>query len=121
MFNNALGKLINNYGRTEIGLYSSIVSLIVTILANYLFVMKMGLGIAGTGYSTILSALASTIVTLLYIFCSKMRETLVCPDHRVFENSCEFLGTAFPNVLMLCLDWWVFELMIVFSGWLGVN
>ena len=22
---------------------------------------------------------------------------------------------------MVCLDWWVFELMIVFSGWLGVQ
>lgn len=50
-----------------------------------------------------------------------MKKALVCPDRRVFEDSWEFLSIAFPNVLMLCLDWWVFELMIVFSGWLGVK
>ena len=121
VLNNALGKLVTNYGHTEIGLYSSIFSLLVNLAANYYFVIYLQLGIVGTGYACILSFLASTIMLLVYLNYSEMRTAIVCPDSRVFEDSGEFLSIAIPNVAMACLDWWVFELMIVFSGWIGVK
>lgn len=73
VLNNALGKLINNYGRTEITLISNIIGLTLNIAANYLFVAKMGLGITGTGYAAICNFVTQSIVTLTVILCTDMR------------------------------------------------
>lgn len=53
MLNNALTKLINNYGRTEISLISNVFGLFINITANYIFVVKMDYGIMGTGFAAV--------------------------------------------------------------------
>ena len=113
--------MINNYGRTEIGLAGSVAAFVVNLIANYIFVLKMGLGITGTGYACVFSNLTMTLILLTCLYCTDMRKALVCPDKRVFEDSYEFLKISGPNILMLCLDWWVFEFMSVIPGWIGVK
>ena len=33
----------------------------------------------------------------------------------------EYLKIAFPSMVMICSDWWVWEFMCLISGWLGVD
>jgi MATE family multidrug resistance protein len=41
------------------------------------------------------------------------------PDRRVMEDLKPYFRIAIPSTVMLCLDWWVWELLILISGWLG--
>jgi multidrug resistance protein, MATE family len=33
----------------------------------------------------------------------------------------EYFSIGIPSTIMLCLDWWVWELLILISGYLGVH
>ena len=43
------------------------------------------------------------------------------PDSRAFENMCEYLKIGIPGACMLCFEWWVFELLAIFSGLMSVE
>ena len=43
------------------------------------------------------------------------------PDHRVFLGFNTYMSLAVPSTIMLVLDWWIWELMVLISGYLGVN
>ena len=43
------------------------------------------------------------------------------PTCDAFEGWKSYLKLAIPSVLMLCPDWWSFEIIIIMSGWIGVN
>lgn len=43
------------------------------------------------------------------------------PDRRVFEDLKQYMKIGIPSTVMLCLDWWVWELLILISGWLGTH
>ena len=42
------------------------------------------------------------------------------PDYRIFGKVNAYINLAIPSTLMICLDWWVWELMILFAGRFGV-
>lgn len=43
------------------------------------------------------------------------------PDRRVFDELKQYMKIGIPSTIMLCLDWWVWELLILISGWLGTH
>ena len=43
------------------------------------------------------------------------------PDRRVFDELKQYMKIGIPSTVMLCLDWWVWELLILISGWLGTH
>jgi hypothetical protein len=45
---------------------------------------------------------------------------MVWPDMRILLGLKEYLQIAIPSMLMIFLDWWVWELMILLSGYLSV-
>jgi hypothetical protein len=49
-----------------------------------------------------------------------MQEALVSPDRRVIEDLKPYMAVALPSVIMIALDWWAWELLILIGGWLGV-
>ena len=49
-----------------------------------------------------------------------IKRTWVFPDSRTFMNLGSFLKIGIPGALMLCFEWWVFELLAIFSGLMGV-
>lgn len=41
-------------------------------------------------------------------------------DSSVFHGICNYLKIGIPGMLMLCFEWWAFELLALFTGTLGV-
>lgn len=89
-----------------------------------IFVVKLEMGITGTGIALIIT---NTIIFLSQILYSiyLIPEISVCnqwPDSRTynFEGIKSYMRIGFPSMVMTCLDWWVFELMVLMSGWLYV-
>ena len=115
-----MAKLVVNYGRTDITFFATFIGSFVHLIASYVFIVRNNLGITGTGYAAVCTFTTQLIVLVIAICCSEMKKCLVYPDSRIFSGFCEFLKIALPNTIMLVLDWWVWELMMIFSGWLGV-
>ena len=87
----------------------------------YLFIIKFDMEIAGLAYANILST--SIIFALLMWFTysqKELREAWMLPDRRIFNGLGEYVALAIPMTIMICLDWWVWEFMILLSGYLGV-
>jgi MATE family multidrug resistance protein len=42
-------------------------------------------------------------------------------DLTVFRDIGVYLRIGVPNMLMLCCEWWIFEILTIFSGLLGVT
>ena len=60
---------------------------------------------------------------LIEIYCAyKMKKThQLWPDKRSFQNICAYLAIGIPGACMLCFEWWVFELLAIFSGLMSVE
>ena len=90
-------------------------------IASFFFVVYLDLGILGTGYSSACSFFVTFLALIYFSFKQKdIRETMVWPDTRIFLGLKEYLYIAIPSMLMIFLDWWVWELMILLSGYLSV-
>jgi len=42
-------------------------------------------------------------------------------DMSIFKEVSVYLKIGIPNMLMLCCEWWIFEILTIFSGLLGVT
>lgn len=42
-------------------------------------------------------------------------------DMSVFKDIGLYLKIGVPNMLMLCCEWWIFEILTIFAGLLGVT
>ena len=83
--------------------------------------LKCDYGLKGTGYAGICSFTIQLLVLIIALLCTDIRKSLVWPDSRTFDGCREFFRIALPNTLMIFLDIWAWEAMMIFSGWLGVK
>ncbi|KFK41077.1 hypothetical protein AALP_AA2G082500 [Arabis alpina] len=83
----------------------------------WLLVYKMRFGIAGAALSIGLSYWLN--VGLLWVFMrdsTLYRETKNLRVQEIFSSMKQFVALAFPSAMMICLEWWSFELVILMSG-----
>jgi len=50
-----------------------------------------------------------------------MKDALFWPTRDAFTCWGEYLKISIPTLFMLCPEWWAFELLIILSGYIGVN
>ncbi|KAG9157786.1 hypothetical protein Leryth_024310 [Lithospermum erythrorhizon] len=95
----------------------SVAALIFQIPVCWIFVYKFELGTAGAALSIGLSYWVNVILLVLYVkyssACEKTRITF-SPD--VFPSIGKFMKLAIPSALMVCLEWWIFEVVVLLSG-----
>jgi len=48
------------------------------------------------------------------------RETLAAPSKDMLKGWKEYLAIAFPSLLMICLEWWAYQVLNLVSGRIGV-
>ncbi|GMJ13115.1 hypothetical protein like AT1G15160 [Hibiscus trionum] len=98
-------------------LICSCISLLVHIPLCWALVFKFGLENIGGALAISISNWLNTIFLALY-----MRYSPTCTKTRVpvtmelFQGIPEFIRYAIPSVIMVCLEWWSFELLILLSG-----
>ncbi|KAL4363950.1 hypothetical protein GQ457_04G006230 [Hibiscus cannabinus] len=98
-------------------LVCSCASLLVHIPLCWALVFKSGLGNIGGALAISISNWINAIFLALY-----MRYSPTCTKTRVpvtmelFHGIAEFFRFAIPSAVMICLEWWSFELLILLSG-----
>ncbi|KAH0466477.1 hypothetical protein IEQ34_003715 [Dendrobium chrysotoxum] len=98
-------------------LLSSLAALCVHIPLCWAMVFKTGLGNIGAALSISISYWINVLILVMYIKCSdSCKETRVPPSMEAFKGINEFLKLAIPSAVMICLEWWSFELLVLLSG-----
>ncbi|KAL6224798.1 hypothetical protein ACLB2K_003653 [Fragaria x ananassa] len=101
---------------------STAFSLAIHIPANYIAVYCLDLGLEGIAFTACLADFNVMITLLIYLFLSG-RLTVNslwfwrdCASFRHYEDWSPIFRLALPSCASVCLEWWWYEFMIVFSG-----
>ena len=94
----------------------------VHVLLCFLFVSHMGLEIQGIGYAGTISNFSVYLSMLIYsFFIEEIRPAIQLPNKKAFRGIFEYLKLGLPTAMMICLEWWAFELMTLMSGYISVK
>ncbi|KAK4399996.1 protein DETOXIFICATION 14 [Sesamum angolense] len=98
-------------------LVSSSISICFHIIACWLLVFKSGLDSLGAAVSMGLSMWLNVIILILYMkYSSTCKKTRAAISMKIFQGMREFFRFAVPSTVMICLEWWSFELLILLAG-----
>ncbi|KAF7027521.1 hypothetical protein CFC21_039556 [Triticum aestivum] len=87
------------------------------LLACWLLVHVAGMGSKGAALSTAVSYWVYVILLAMYVrVSSSCKQTWNGFSMQAFHGAHDFLRLAVPSALMLCLEWWSFEILVLLSG-----
>lgn len=102
----------------------TLASLLVAPLFNWLFVFKLGLGFDGAAYAV--DAVQAFMATSLGAFilirdlqrAGQPHATWGGWTYEALQQWPQYFRFALPSVVMVCVEWWTFEALILMAGWL---
>ncbi|OIW11936.1 hypothetical protein TanjilG_02143 [Lupinus angustifolius] len=87
------------------------------ILVCWFMVFKSGLGGRGAALANSISYWVNVLMLSLYVkFSPSCKETWTGFSKEALQNIPQFLLLAIPSAVMVCLEMWSFELMVLLSG-----
>ena len=84
----------------------------------------MGMRETGAAIATNITYILNMVIADV---CIRLKKDSWFPDMvffynmTVFNDICRYLKIGVPGMLMLCFEWWAFELLALFTGLLGVD
>ena len=99
------------------------VSAPVNVLLNYLLVYhpKIGIGFIGAPTAVAITFWLQACLLLAYIWLFDDKDAWSGFSRRAFDNWGPMVKLAVPGVMMILSEWAAFEVLSVFSSWLGTN
>ncbi|OMO59742.1 Multi antimicrobial extrusion protein [Corchorus olitorius] len=98
-------------------LWCSCASLLIHIPLCWVLVFKSGLENVGGALAVSISNWLNVIFLALYMtFSHTCAKTRVPVSMELFKGINEFFRFAIPSAVMICLEWWSYELMVLLSG-----
>ncbi|KAG0532799.1 hypothetical protein BDA96_04G138300 [Sorghum bicolor] len=83
----------------------------------WLLVRALGLGRNGAALANAVSYLANLSFLAVYVRASPAcKSTWTCFSAEAFRGVPDFLKLAVPSAVMVCMEWWSFELLVLLSG-----
>ncbi|XP_037664956.1 multidrug and toxin extrusion protein 1 [Choloepus didactylus] len=113
-------KYLLNQGIVLPQVVTGVTANLVNALANYLFLHQLDLGVMGSALANTISQFVLALLLFLYILGRKLHEatwggwSLEC-----LQDWGAFFSLAVPSMLMLCIEWWAYEIGSFLSGLLG--
>ncbi|XP_055097999.1 multidrug and toxin extrusion protein 1 isoform X2 [Symphalangus syndactylus] len=114
-------KYLLNQGIVLPQILTGVAANLVNALANYLFLHQLHLGVIGSALANLISQYTLALLLFLYILGKKLHQatwggwSLEC-----LQDWASFLRLAVPSMLMLCMEWWAYEVGSFLSGILGM-
>ncbi|GJN19610.1 hypothetical protein PR202_gb06904 [Eleusine coracana subsp. coracana] len=83
----------------------------------WLMVHRLGMGADGAALANSVSYLANLSILALYVRLSpSCKRSWTGFSREAFRGIPDFLKLAVPSALMVCMEWWSFELLVLLSG-----
>ncbi|XP_025776130.1 multidrug and toxin extrusion protein 2-like [Puma concolor] len=122
-----LAKYLQNQGIVWPQVLSGIVGNCINGLGNYILVSVLSLGVRGSAYANTISHILQTIFLFLYIVLKKLHlETWAAGllflgwSGQCLQDWGPFFSLAVPSMLMVCMEWWAYEIGSFLMGLLSV-
>ncbi|KAM9006444.1 multidrug and toxin extrusion protein 1 isoform X1 [Sarcophilus harrisii] len=110
-------KYLQNQGIILPQIVTGIVANILNALINYVFLHRLSLGVMGSALANTISQFTLTLLLFLYILWRKLyRDTWEGWSLECLHEWDSFLHLAIPSMLMLCIEWWAYEIGSFLSG-----
>ncbi|XP_069459710.1 multidrug and toxin extrusion protein 2 isoform X10 [Ovis canadensis] len=101
--------------------FSGVVGNCVNALANYVLVSVLGQGVRGSAFANTVSQFSQAVFLLFYIVLKKLHlETWAGWSWECLQDWGPFFRLAIPSMLMLCIEWWAYEIGSFLVGLLSV-
>ncbi|XP_071928767.1 protein DETOXIFICATION 12-like [Coffea arabica] len=95
----------------------SCITIVFHTVLSWVLVYKSGLQNHGAALAMDVSMWFNVIILGLYMsYCSSCAQTRAPISMEMFHGVKEFFRFAIPSAVMICLEWWSYELMILSSG-----
>ncbi|XP_040997524.1 protein DETOXIFICATION 16-like [Juglans microcarpa x Juglans regia] len=96
---------------------SSAITTLLHVLICWVLVFKTGLGDRGAALANSISYWINVLLLVLYVkFSSSCAKTWTGFSKEALHNILTFLKLAIPSAVMVCLEMWSFEMMVLLSG-----
>ncbi|XP_022738656.1 protein DETOXIFICATION 16-like [Durio zibethinus] len=96
---------------------SSGITTLLHILVCWVMVFKSGLGFKGAALANSISNWINVLLLVFYVkFSPSCAKTWAGFSKVAFHNIFTFLRLAIPSAIMVCLEMWSFEMMVLLSG-----
>ncbi|KAJ1295608.1 hypothetical protein BS78_01G235900 [Paspalum vaginatum] len=86
------------------------------VLVCWSLVFKAGMGSKGAALSSAISYTINLTMLALYVRLSSACRTWTGFSTEAFKELLRFTELAIPSAMMVCLEWWSFELLVLLSG-----
>ena len=82
----------------------------------------MGYELIGVSISFTIVVSLQLIIISIYLLCHPvLKETQIWPSREIFNGIGEYLKIGLSVVIMLCTEWWIFEILTFMSGLLSIE
>mmetsp|Transcript_42311 Transcript_42311/g.64895 ORF Transcript_42311/g.64895 Transcript_42311/m.64895 type:complete len:131 (-) Transcript_42311:766-1158(-) len=79
-------RFLNNFGKNRISFISGTIAMVFHGFWCYIFIIKMDLGIIGTGYANAVTSILTFVILFVYTLKQEdIQEGVFWPDRRVFQ------------------------------------
>ncbi|WMV13021.1 hypothetical protein MTR67_006406 [Solanum verrucosum] len=96
--------------------FSSMLTLAIHVLLNWIFVTKLSMGLVGAAIAGNISFWILVVAKIIYIVCGWFPEAWTGFSFLAFKSLTKFLRLSVSSAIMLCLEVWYFTGVILVVG-----
>ncbi|XP_031646712.1 multidrug and toxin extrusion protein 1 isoform X2 [Oncorhynchus kisutch] len=90
---------------------TGVVANLLNALINYIFLYVLGLGVAGSAWANTISQLSLAVMLYSYIIWKGLHKaTWAGWSWECLEDWDTYVHLAIPSMIMLCVEWWTYEI-----------
>jgi MATE family multidrug resistance protein len=109
-------------GFTFVPMIITIIAIIFHITLCHILVTFYGFEIIGLAIATSLTYFISFVsITIYTSLMTEIKEAWFLPNKQTFNGLWEFMVVGIPSVTLQCFEWWAFEVILLFSGFISVE
>ncbi|XP_014004877.1 multidrug and toxin extrusion protein 1 isoform X1 [Salmo salar] len=114
------GRYLQNQGIIWPQVITGVVGNLLNAITNYTFLYQLNLGVAGSAAANTISQYTLAIVIYVYIIWRGLHKATWDGWSRdCLQEWGPFLYLAVPSMLMMCLEWWTYEIGVFMAGLIG--
>nr|XP_033778460.1 multidrug and toxin extrusion protein 1-like isoform X2 [Geotrypetes seraphini] len=100
---------------------TSSVANIINAVVNYVLLYQMHLGVVGSAWANTISQFSQALLLFMYIRVRKLHvKTWGGWSWECLQEWGSYIGLAVPSMLMLCIEWWTYEIGTFLTGLISV-
>ncbi|KAG8587612.1 hypothetical protein GDO81_005722 [Engystomops pustulosus] len=108
-------------GIVKTQIITSIIANIINALVNYIFLFQLELGVIGSAWANTIAQFSQAMILFLYIRVKRLHvNTWGGWSKECLQDWNSFVVLAVPSMLMVCIEWWTYEIGSFLVGLISV-